>query len=859
VTPKAVRDQSGVHESAAGPAFWDEPLADVMARLGADPDGLSESEAERRREQIGASGLIGSHRTATAMQLLLFLVNPLVLILLVAGAASAVFGELVNAALIGLMVLISIVLNFWQSYRSQRAADRLRQSVAVTASVLRDGAMRDVALTHVVPGDVVLLNAGDLVPADARLVEARDLSVNQAALTGESLPAAKTARDIGPGPHAVDEAENAVFLGTSVLSGTGHALVARTGTATEFGHVARHLATRPPETEFERGSRHFGFLIMRTVVFLVLFVFLVTAVLHRPWLESFLFAVALAVGLTPEFLPMIVSVTLAQGAVRMARKRVIVRHLAAIENFGSMDVLCTDKTGTLTLGQMTFDRALDPLGRDCPGVLALAAVNSALETGIDSPLDAAILAACPLPASPAKLDELPFDFERRRLSVVVSDPGGPMLIAKGAPEGVLEACTAYAPAGVECPLDAATRADAVRVVAGLAAQGHRMLAVATRRLPERAEYTVADESDLVLAGFLSFLDPPHPDAATALADLRRDGVHVKMVSGDGEMVCRHVAAEVGLDGAAVVTGAEVAAMGDDALGAIAERTNVFARVSPDQKNRIILALKRRGHVVGYLGDGINDAPSLHTADIGISVAGAVDVAREAAEIILLDRGLRVLHDGVVEGRRSFANITKYLMMGTSSNFGNVFSMAGAVLFLPFLPMLPVQILTNNLLYDCAQLTIPGDRIEADDLREPRRWNIELIRRFMLVIGPISSVYDFLTFGLMLFVFNASEALFHTGWFVESLATQTLVIFVIRTTGNPFKNPPSRALAATAVGAVAIGAVLPFTSLGSALGFVPPPPLFFAALVSLVATYLLIVQVVKSWFYRRYLPLVDGRR
>jgi Mg2+-importing ATPase len=332
-----------------------------------------------------------------------------------------------------------------------------------------------------------------------------------------------------------------------------------------------------------------------------------------------------------------------------------------------------------------------------------------------------------------------------------------------------------------------------------------------------------------------------------------------MVSGDGEMVCRHVAAEVGLDGAAVVTGAEVAAMGDDALGAIAERTNVFARVSPDQKNRIIHALKRRGHVVGYLGDGINDAPSLHTADIGISVAGAVDVAREAAEIILLDRGLRVLHDGVVEGRRSFANITKYLMMGTSSNFGNVFSMAGAVLFLPFLPMLPVQILTNNLLYDCAQLTIPGDRIEADDLREPRRWNIELIRRFMLVIGPISSVYDFLTFGLMLFVFNASEALFHTGWFVESLATQTLVIFVIRTTGNPFKNPPSRALAATAVGAVAIGAVLPFTSLGSALGFVPPPPLFFAALVGLVATYLLIVQVVKSWFYRRYLPLVDGRR
>jgi Mg2+-importing ATPase len=836
------------------PAFWDEPLAELLDRLAATPDGLTAAEARRRLGRYGRNEVGRPRAVPAVLELVGLLLNPLVLVLLVAGAISAAFGEVVNFGLIAAIVAISVVLDFVQSYRSRQAAEQLRRSVAVTATVLRDGAPRELPLAEVVPGDVVQLGAGDLVPADCRLLAGRDLSVNQAALTGESLPAAKEPGEPPGAARALDDATNALFLGTSVMSGTGRALVVATGPATVFGHVAAHLASRPPETEFERGSRRFGMLIMRTVVFLVLFVFLVNAALHRPLLESFLFAVALAVGLTPEFLPMIVAVTLARGAVRMARRRVVVKHLAAIENFGSMDVLCTDKTGTLTVGEMRLDAALDPSGRPSERVLRLAALNSRLQTGLRSPLDTAVLAAAPADLGACeKVDEVPFDFERRRLSVVLADGEGRLLVCKGTPESVLPICASVEAEGGERPLDEAQRGAAGALFERLSGEGKRVLAVAARPVPVQPSYGIGDEHDACLVGFLAFVDPSGPDVAGALAALRDDGVAVKILSGDNDLVCRHLAGQVGLGGADVVTGVDVARLDDAALGAVAERTSVFARVSPEQKNRIILALKRRGHVVGYLGDGINDAPSLHSADVGISVPNAVDVAREAAEIILLERSLRVLHDGVVEGRRSFANITKYLMMGTSSNFGNMFSMAGASLFLPFLPMLPVQILANNLIYDCAQLTIPGDRVEPADLRRPRHWNVDAIRRFMVLIGPISSVYDFLTFWLLLAVFGASAELFRTGWFVESLATQVLVIFVIRTSGNPLRNPPSRALAASALGAVALGVLLPFTPLGALLGFVPPPPLFFAVLVVLVATYLALVQVVKSWFYRRYPP------
>jgi Mg2+-importing ATPase len=726
-----------------------------------------------------------------------------------------------------------------QAYRSQVAARRLRERVSQRAKVVRDGTVSEIPAAGVVPGDVIHLAAGDLVPADGALAFAKDLFLNEAALTGESLPAEK---------HAAAR----VFRGTSVVSGVGVALIDGTGAATEFGRVAAHLTGRAPETEFERGTRRFGFLILQVVIFLVLFVFLVNALLRHDLLESFLFSVALAVGLTPELLPMIVSITLASGAVRMAQKKVIVKRLAAIENFGSMDVLCSDKTGTLTVGEISVDRHVNLRGETDEAVMRLAALNSAYQTGLRSPMDEAILKKeHPDVARYSRIDEVPFDFTRRRVSVVVEDGGERLVIVKGAPESVLAACTRVDLDGAAGELDGETAARADALFRSLSAEGYRVLAVAYRKVDRQEAYTVADECQLILAGFAAFLDPARDDVPATLAALREDGVVVKILTGDNELVTAKICAAVGLPIDRIVLGTEVDRMSDPALAAVAERTTVFARVSPSQKNRIILALRSRGHVVGCVGDGINDAPALRTADVGISVDNAVDVARDAADIILLEKRLSVLHDGVVEGRRAFGNIMKYVLMGTSSNFGNMLSMAGATLVLPFLPMLPLQILLNNFLYDFSQVAIPSDRVDRSYLVKPRHWNIAFIRRYMLVLGPISSAYDFLTFGVMLGVFHAGAPLFRTGWFVESLATQTLVIFVIRTAGRPWANPPSRALAWGVGTSVVVGIALPFTPLAGALGFAPLPPLFFAALLTMIVAYLALVEVVKRWFYRRY--------
>ena len=594
---------------------------------------------------------------------------------------------------------------------------------------------------------------------------------------------------------------------------------------------------------------------MRTVFFLVLFVLLAGALLHHAFLESLLFAVALAVGLTPEFLPMISAVTLSRGAAHMARQKVIVKHLEAIENFGSMDVLFSDKTGTLTSGEMVLDRHLDPLGQVSERPLALAYVNSSYQTGIKSPLDGAILKRGAAAINGyRKIDEIPFDFERRRLSVVVENGGGRLLITKGAPEGVIARCTAYETDRGSARLDEAMRARCEATYRDLSAHGSRVLAVAYARVPPQAVYSADDERELVLAGFVAFFDPPMEGVAETLHALRRDGVVVKILTGDNELVAQHVCGQVGLDSARIVAGDQIERMTDSALAAVAEQTTVFARVSPAQKNRIILALKSRNHVVGFLGDGINDAPSIHTADVGVSVATAVDVAKDAADIILLERNLNVLHTGILEGRRAFGNVMKYLLMGTSSNFGNMFSMAGAFLFLPFLPMLPTQILLNNFLYDLAQVTIPTDNVDEAFIRTPQRWDIGIIRRFMVVIGPISSIYDFLTFGVLLWVFRASEALFQTGWFVESLATQTLVLFVIRTAGNPLRSRPSLPLAVTTVLVVLIGVVLPFTPLAATLGFVPLPGAYFVFLGGVTITYLALVELVKRRLMRKLLGM-----
>ncbi len=824
--------------------------------------GLTTAEARQRLAAVGPNEPAQVRRASALRQVVLLFANPLVLILLAASVISALLGEIVNASIIVVMVFLSVGLNFTQTARSQRAVDRLRQAVAPTATALRDGTWVELPRRELVPGDIIRLTAGDLVPADARLLHARDLHVQQAALTGESLPVEKDTT--GLPASSPDRAQNMVFLGTSVVSGTAIAVVTGTGARTAFGDIARRLAARPPETEFERGTRQFGFLIMRTVFFLVLFVFLVSAARRHNPLESLLFAVALAVGLTPELLPVITTVTLAQGAVHMARRKVITKHLEAIQNFGSIDILCSDKTGTLTSGAMRLERHIDPSGNPAERVFLLAYLNSAHETGIANPLDRAILArGSPNPLDAAilehghpdvrtyrKVDEIPFDFQRRRLSVVVESDGRRLLITKGAPEGVLDLCTVYDVEGQLRALDPPARSRVEASYRDLSAQGFRVLAVAYRSVDARGAYTAADETELVLAGYLTFADPLLADAGPALQALRRDGVEVKILTGDNELVARHVCAQAGIGVTRIVLGDEVDRATDAALGVVAEQTTVFARVSPAQKNRIMLALKGRGHVVGFLGDGINDAPSLHAADVGISVAAAVDVAKEAADIILLERGLQVLHQGIIEGRKAFGNVMKYLLMGTSSNFGNMLSMAAASVFLPFLPMLPTQILLNNFLYDTAQVTIPTDNVDQTFIQKPHRWQIGIVRDFMVFIGPISSIYDFLTFFALLAIFHASEALFHTGWFVESLATQTLVLFVIRTAGNPLRSRPSLPLAATVLLVVVVGIALPFTPLASLMGFVPLPAPYFLFLAGASVTYLVLVEVVKRRLLQR---------
>lgn len=810
--------------------------------------GLTAQEAEARLAQFGPNEPPATQRHSVLSDILHVFMNPLVLILIIAAVASAFLGEKVDAGIIGVIVLLSAAIDLTQTYRSQRAIEQLRKQVAPTATALRGGEWKEIQRREVVPGDVVRLSAGDLVPADARLLIARDLYVLQASLTGESLPAEKEATRDPTSTKA--DARNMVFQGTSVVSGTATAEVVQTGARTAFGDIVARLAARPEETAFDRGLRNFSHLLARTVLFLVLFLIIISIARHRDALQSLLFAVALAVGLTPEFLPMIVSVTLSKGAVAMAHKKVIVKHLSAIQNLGSLDVLCSDKTGTLTAGTMSLDRSLDPFGKPFSRSLELAYLNSKFQMGIRSPLDDVILRQ-PVPGTEeyTKCDEIPFDFERRRLSVVVELQSQRILITKGAPEGIFPLLSGYELEGKVQPIggDAAKRFE--QTSNELNSQGFRSLAVAYVDVPAHANYSVEDERNLILAGFLTFSDEPLPDAAQVLASLKQDGVEVKVISGDNDRVTGHVCAQVGLDPGRIVTGDETEQMMDPALEHVAEEARVFARISPAQKNRILLALKRIGHAVGFMGDGINDAPSLHAADVGISVSSAVDVAREAADVILVEPGLQVLHDGILEGRKAFGNVMKYLFMGTSSNFGNVLSMAAASLFLPFLPMLPTQILLNNLLYDLAQITIPTDKVDETYLQKPQRWDIGLIRNFMLFIGPISSVFDFLTFYVLLHFFRSSEMQFHTGWFVESLATQTLVLFVIRTSKNPLRSRPSVPLLATCLAVVAIGVYLPFSPLAGMLGFTALPARYFAFLAVATAAYLLLVEGAKRRLLR----------
>ena len=829
------------------------PLGELLRDLHSTEAGLSSSDAAALFEKTGPNEIDTAKRKSLLIAFFTRFANPLVLILLFAAAVSAFTGDIASFVIIGVIVLISVILDVAQEHQAQNAADSLRKQVSLTATVLRDGKTAEIPAARIVPGDVVLLTAGDLVPADARLIEARDLFVDEALLTGEAYPAEKLLQ--APNVEAAPQSPfpgNLLLMGSSVVSGTAKALILTTGRNTQLGSIASTLQKEPPPTAFALGIQQFGLMIIRATVFLVLFVVLVNIVFHRPLLESFLFALALAVGLTPELLPMIVSVTLARGSMRMAQNQVIVKRQSAIDDLGSMDVFCSDKTGTLTEARIKLVREVDIAGQDSTQAMQMALVNAAFETGLKSPLDEAILAAGKIDlAAWRKIDEVPFDFERRRVSVLVEGGGKRLLVVKGAPEDILRLSGCYQQSGATHPFDATTRKTADATFGALGAEGYRVLGVAWREVDlQRQTASIGDETDLTFAGFLAFLDPPKAGAREALAALAKLGVAVKVVTGDNELVTRHVCTELGLAIAGTLCGPEVSTLTDEALAARIDETTLFCRVTPPQKSRIISALRHRGHVVGYLGDGINDAPPLHAADVGFSVDTAVDVAKEAAAIILLRKELGVLADGVREGRRTFANILKYMMMGTSSNFGNMFSMAGGVLFLPFLPMLPTQVLLNNLLYDASEIAIPLDNVSNETIAQPRHWDLSTIRHFMFVFGPLSSVFDFITFGLLLWGFRADAALFHTGWFVESMATQILVIFIIRT-AHTLRDRPHPALIVTSLSALAVAVALPYSPLAHWLGFVPLPADVMGALALVTVIYLIAVNAVKRWFFARH--------
>jgi Mg2+-importing ATPase len=832
--------------------IWQQPADRLLTRLATSAAGLDETEARARLEIFGPNDAATVKRSPLWLQFVSRFRNPLVIILLVASGLSAATGDVASFVIVVTIVTISMTIDFVQEVRAQNAVEALRRSVAVQATVRRNGASLSMPIDCLVPGDVVELIAGDLVPADSRLLESRDLFINQALLTGEPYPAEKRASDAPSGAEDPAGASNAVFAGTSVISGTATIVVCRTGARSALGHLATSLAEKPPATDFAVGIRRFGLLIMRLTVLMVLFVLVVNISFHRPVLESLMFALALAVGLTPELLPMIVTVTLARSALELSRRKVIVKRLSAIHDLGAMNVLCTDKTGTLTEATIKLVRAIDGRGVESKAVYANAYINSQFETGMKSPLDQAILSGSPFDmAGWKKIDEVPFDFERRRVSVLVQHGAERRLIVKGAPEDLLRLSGYYEDAdGKVLPLDPDARRCFEATLDELSSQGFRALGIASRAAEASHETAaISDECDLVFSGFAVFRDPPKASAGATIQAMTAAGISVRVLTGDNERVTRHVFAEIGVPVAGVLTGDQLTHMSDEALLGRLPRVNLFCRVNPQQKLRILLALKRLGHVVGFMGDGINDAPALHAADVGISVDGAADVARAAADLILLEHDLSVVREAVVWGRSTVQNVSKYVLMGSSSNFGNMFSMAGAALFLPFLPMLPIQILLNNLLYDVSEIAIPFDRVDEEAISGPVKWDVKFIERFMLVFGPVSSVFDFLTFYVLLYVLGAGEALFQTGWFIESITTQVLVVFAIRTRRSIFRSKPHVFLAAMAFAVIAAAIALPLLPFGRWLGFVAPPPLFFAFLLGATMAYLAVVEITKRIFYR----------
>ena len=861
-------------------AFQD--AADVLTRLETTRNGLTEEEVEARRERFGRNEVAHEKPPTWYAELARAFANPFNFLLTTLAIVSGVTGDQEAMIVIGVMVAFSTGLRFVQEFRSNKSAQALRALVRTSTAVEREGdefppdstpAMRrrEIAMDQLVPGDIVYLSAGDMIPADVRLISAKDLFVGQAALTGEALPVEKSDRAERPATTpALTELLTICFMGTSVVSGTATAVVVATGARTSFGRMAKGLVGRRADTAFDVGVRKVSWLFIRFIAVMVPLVFLINGLSKGNWLEAFLFGLAVAVGLTPEMLPMIVTTNLAKGAVTMARHKTIVKRLNSIQNFGAMDVLCTDKTGTLTQDKVVLERHVNAVGEEDDFVLALAYLNSFYQTGLKNLLDVAVLEHAELKGQLAidkaygKVDECPFDFTRRRMSVVVDhEHRDHQLICKGAVEEILGVCRyvrdepQLGEGERVVELKDERREDAKELVAEMNEDGFRVVAVAYREFPvDHGPYTIADEHDLILAGFVGFLDPPKETAAPALRALGQHGIDVKILTGDNDLVTRKICRDVGIDAEHIVLGSALQGLDDEEFGKLVSNHSVFAKLTPDDKTHIVHSLKARGHTVGFMGDGINDAGALREADVGVSVDSAVDIAKESADIILLEKSLLVLEEAVIEGRRTFGNTIKYIKMTASSNFGNVFSVLVASAFLPFLPMLPIQLLTNNLLYDFSQTSIPWDDMDPEYLAVPRQWRADDIGRFMVFIGPISSIFDIATFALMWFVFRANsparQSLFQSGWFIESLLTQTLIVHMIRTAKIPFLQ--SRAAWPVLLltgGIMACGLALPFLAVGAKLKLEPLPGSYFGWLALILLSYSVLTQVVKGWYLRRF--------
>jgi Mg2+-importing ATPase len=832
---------------------WARSEEELLASLNATRAGLDHREAAVRLQSSGPPVVSGVGDTRWGRLLLARFASPLVLILVVAASVSLLLRQWLDALIVLGIVAMTSVLSFLQEYRAAISVAVLRRQVAPRAGVLRDAAIQQIPGEQVVPGDIVELAAGALVPADARVLEARECLVDQALLTGEPEPVYKRPGLLPP-DTTLGERSNCVYMGTSVRSGWARAVVVATGARTVYGGIAGRLRQRAPETDFERGLRRYGGMLVTLMLAVVAVVLAINLALGRPVIDTLLFAAALAVGLSPELLPAILTITLSHGARAMARRGVIVKRLDAIENLGSMGVLCTDKTGTLTRGVTQLDGAVDVEGRASDVVLELAHLNAALQSGLRNAIDEAIVRASAAPgqehaAHCGRVDEVPYDFRRRRMTVIVADPDGVLLITKGAVDNVLAACHRVATGGAGQPLDDAWRARIDRQVVAWSADGYRVLALATRPMPAHATYGVADETDMTLRGFLLFFDPPEPQAGATLASLRALGVEVRMVTGDNRHVARHVAQAIGLPVERMLVGGDIAALDDAALAQQALGAMVYAEIDPGQKERVIRALRRGGRVVGYLGDGINDAPALHAADVGVSVDQAADVAKEAADFVLLRHDLDVLRQGIEEGRRTFANTIKYVFITTSANFGNMVSMAMASLVLPFLPLLAKQILLNNFLSDVPAMGIAADRVDAHWERTPHRWNLRLVGRAMLVFGLTSTCFDLLTFAALLGVAAGAEE-FRTGWFVESLLTEVWVLFVVRTDRPFWRSRPAPFLVWSGAAVMLAAIALPYSPVATAMGFVPMPPDVLGLILAITAAYIVVSETSKRWFYRR---------